>query len=320
MQVDEAKRLLDYQTSVEVIDVPHKWYQGYFFPLMVAYAFGLLLANVAVALMQQGQPALLYLVPCCLGTMAVVGRKEWGDMWQSSKVLRTADKLIRKCDKHWGQQRMKRLVERRKRENAALAAGQRRGSRSSTGLNGGGRTRQHDGPPQQGGPGRGNPTRQASGGRGRGPGRGAANGRGPGGGRGRGRGHHPESQSKPKKGGRRAAAPGAQATPSSPNGPTNSHDQDHSPELSASISPKIRDVCFGKRNHPGTEDFHQIVHETARKREGEEYGPPVYKAIRKQLQGRRLLKASGSGKWEIVSKTEAVDMIKEAYISEMKRI
>jgi signal peptide peptidase-like protein 2B len=35
----------------------------YFAPMVVAYAVGLLMANVAVHVMNMGQPALLYLVP-----------------------------------------------------------------------------------------------------------------------------------------------------------------------------------------------------------------------------------------------------------------
>ena len=42
--------------------------QRRYFPLMVCgYAVGLAMANVAVAYFAQGQPALLYLVPCTLG-------------------------------------------------------------------------------------------------------------------------------------------------------------------------------------------------------------------------------------------------------------
>jgi signal peptide peptidase-like protein 2B len=42
---------------------------------MVAYAIGLFMANAAVYIMEMGQPALLYLVPCCLGTMVCMGRR-----------------------------------------------------------------------------------------------------------------------------------------------------------------------------------------------------------------------------------------------------
>ena len=69
---------------------------GYFAPLVVAYAVGLLMANTAVYVMQMGQPALLYLVPCCLGTICYMGwrRNELNDLWHGPKVIRTADTLL----------------------------------------------------------------------------------------------------------------------------------------------------------------------------------------------------------------------------------
>jgi len=69
---------------------------GYFIPLIVAYAVGLLMANTAVYVMQMGQPALLYLVPCCLGTICFMGwrRNELSDIWKTPKVLATIDELL----------------------------------------------------------------------------------------------------------------------------------------------------------------------------------------------------------------------------------
>jgi hypothetical protein len=69
---------------------------GYFVPLVIAYAVGLWMANTAVYLMQMGQPALLYLVPCCLGTMACLGwrRNEWGELWKGPRALKAADALL----------------------------------------------------------------------------------------------------------------------------------------------------------------------------------------------------------------------------------
>eukprot|EP00538_Stauroneis_constricta_P006271 CAMPEP_0119549340 /NCGR_PEP_ID=MMETSP1352-20130426/3067_1 /TAXON_ID=265584 /ORGANISM="Stauroneis constricta, Strain CCMP1120" /LENGTH=771 /DNA_ID=CAMNT_0007594873 /DNA_START=163 /DNA_END=2478 /DNA_ORIENTATION=- len=68
---------------------------GYFGPLVVAYATGLMMANLAVYLMQMGQPALLYLVPCTLGTMAFMGwrRGELKDLWEGPRLLDVADKI-----------------------------------------------------------------------------------------------------------------------------------------------------------------------------------------------------------------------------------
>lgn len=68
----------------------------YFVPLVIAYAVGLLMANAAVYLMQMGQPALLYLVPCTLGTMAYLGwkRGELRALWDGPKVIATADEIV----------------------------------------------------------------------------------------------------------------------------------------------------------------------------------------------------------------------------------
>jgi Signal peptide peptidase len=68
----------------------------YFVPLIVAYAVGLLMANVAVYLMQMGQPALLYLVPCTLGTMTYLGwrRQELRTLWEGPKVIAAADEIV----------------------------------------------------------------------------------------------------------------------------------------------------------------------------------------------------------------------------------
>lgn len=70
-------------------------YGYYFVPLVVAYAIGLCMANVAVYLMDMGQPALLYLVPCTLGTMAYKGwkRNELSSLWNGPEILRQADNV-----------------------------------------------------------------------------------------------------------------------------------------------------------------------------------------------------------------------------------
>jgi signal peptide peptidase-like protein 2B len=69
---------------------------GYFGPVMVAYAIGLLMANTAVYVMQMGQPALLYLVPCCLGTMVYMGWRagELKDLWEGPRVIRAVDAIM----------------------------------------------------------------------------------------------------------------------------------------------------------------------------------------------------------------------------------
>ena len=69
---------------------------GYFPPLTIAYAIGLLMANVAVYVMQMGQPALLYLVPCTLGTMSFIGwrRSELLELWDGPRLISTADEIV----------------------------------------------------------------------------------------------------------------------------------------------------------------------------------------------------------------------------------
>jgi signal peptide peptidase-like protein 2B len=69
---------------------------GYFIPAVIAYGVGLAMANIAVYVMQMGQPALLYLVPCCLGTIVFLGwkRGELLDLWQTPKVLASCDDIM----------------------------------------------------------------------------------------------------------------------------------------------------------------------------------------------------------------------------------
>ncbi|CAN4120937.1 unnamed protein product [Withania somnifera] len=60
---------------------------GYFLWLMVGYATGLGITYLGLYLMNgHGQPALLYLVPCTLGTCVVLGavRRELKDLWNNS--------------------------------------------------------------------------------------------------------------------------------------------------------------------------------------------------------------------------------------------
>jgi len=97
-RLDASKRLVGCHTRMQV-EIPPKW-GGYLVWLTVAYTLGLLIAKLAVVWMQRGQPALLYLVPACLGAMVIVGRREWGDLWKGPQVMRWADRLVLFCDNH----------------------------------------------------------------------------------------------------------------------------------------------------------------------------------------------------------------------------
>lgn len=63
--------------------------RGYFRAMVLGYAAGLMMANMAVYLMQMGQPALLYLVPCTLGVFAAMAHRHrvLGEMWKGPAVL-----------------------------------------------------------------------------------------------------------------------------------------------------------------------------------------------------------------------------------------
>ncbi|KAL7466917.1 hypothetical protein ACHAXS_007190 [Conticribra weissflogii] len=71
-------------------------FHGYFGPLVIAYAIGLILAYVAVWTTGRGQPALLYLVPCCLGTMLLLGwkKKQLSELWAGPKIMRKANQIV----------------------------------------------------------------------------------------------------------------------------------------------------------------------------------------------------------------------------------
>ncbi|KAM0931270.1 hypothetical protein ACQ4PT_000342 [Festuca glaucescens] len=58
---------------------------GYFLYVMIGYAFGLSFTYVGLYLMKSGQPALLYLVPCTLGTITLLGaqRGELSQLWNA---------------------------------------------------------------------------------------------------------------------------------------------------------------------------------------------------------------------------------------------
>lgn len=65
-----------------------------YFPLcFIGYAFGLVVAFIFVMVYRVAQPALLYLVPCCLGPVLIVGyfTNQLGILWngipQTTSVL-----------------------------------------------------------------------------------------------------------------------------------------------------------------------------------------------------------------------------------------
>jgi signal peptide peptidase-like protein 2B len=90
----QATAIVDCVRSNGLLDSARRGY--YFVPLVISYAIGLMMANVAVYVMEMGQPALLYLVPCTLGTMIYLGWKqhELRALWDGPRVLLTADSIV----------------------------------------------------------------------------------------------------------------------------------------------------------------------------------------------------------------------------------
>ena len=64
----------------------------HFLLMVLGYAVGLALANVAVAATGLGQPALLYLVPCTLGLFLAYARREGSLplLWRGPPALEAA--------------------------------------------------------------------------------------------------------------------------------------------------------------------------------------------------------------------------------------
>lgn len=88
-------------------------------------------------------------------------------------------------------------------------------------------------------------------------------------------------------------------------------------------NPNDADVCFDDRHHPGTVDWIAVIRDCLGKFEGHEYSPPVYKAIKKQLKGRRFLvrtRRNERTSWREATKPEIIELFGEAFNEERRRI
>lgn len=318
-RVDEAARLVGKHTSAGIdFDVPEKWYQGYWFPLMIAYSLGLFLTFMSLVLTEKGQPALFYIVPLCLGTMLVLGRKHLKDLWRGAKQIRLADKLKRKCEKAWGQERMKRLVAKKKRERALedeheKQRGVRRirsGESMASSIDASGNIDDHNNRQH----------RSSVGGRGgRGRGRGSG-GRGRGRGRGPGRGSSGRSRGPSRVQGNGSRSQNDVADKSNTRETSSAKTNEEtitkeSPDEDDDSWPTVNDVCFGDKVHPGTKEFHKVVQNAAQSFADEEYGPVIYKSVKKQLKGKRFFNVDGQD----ASASEIKAEVKKAFNKEKMR-
>ena len=86
--------------------------------------------------------------------------------------------------------------------------------------------------------------------------------------------------------------------------------------------PKDSDICFDDRNHPGTKEWIQVVRNSLDNFAETDYSPPVYKAIKKKLKGRRfLIRISRNSKtsWREATKPEVIELFGECFNEEKRR-
>ena len=106
-RLDEAQKLVASTSGGRVEgrtrEESKKIFGGYFGLSVVAYAIGLFMANLAVHIMKMGQPALLYLVPLCLGAIFYKGWKkgEISDLWNGPRALKLSEQIMKSRSSHF---------------------------------------------------------------------------------------------------------------------------------------------------------------------------------------------------------------------------
>eukprot|EP00483_Globobulimina_turgida_P009886 UN09905 len=65
----------DYQNKIDIMPCMDNIKNGYFLTSLIGYFVGMLLTDINLIVMQSGQPALLFLVPCTLGVTAIIAYK-----------------------------------------------------------------------------------------------------------------------------------------------------------------------------------------------------------------------------------------------------
>ena len=71
-------------------------FSRYFGPLCIAYSIGLLGCYVSFSVTKISQPALIYIVPSCIGTLFFLGlwRRALSELWSGPKIMIKADRMI----------------------------------------------------------------------------------------------------------------------------------------------------------------------------------------------------------------------------------
>lgn len=88
------------------------------------------------------------------------------------------------------------------------------------------------------------------------------------------------------------------------------------------FNPLDADVCFDDKGHPGTTDLIGVLKDLLVEFEGIEYSPPVYKAIKKRLKGRKFLiriRRDERTSWREATKPEVIQLLGDCFNEERRR-
>jgi hypothetical protein len=88
--------------------------------------------------------------------------------------------------------------------------------------------------------------------------------------------------------------------------------------------PNATDVCLDVQDHPGTLVFLQIVKTSLHQIGDVDYSPPVYKLIKKQLKGRRMVICVNNTKkpsyWRDAAQAERIDYVGKCFEDERSKL
>jgi tetratricopeptide (TPR) repeat protein len=88
------------------------------------------------------------------------------------------------------------------------------------------------------------------------------------------------------------------------------------------FNPLDSDICFDDRGHPGTTALIHVLKELLIEFEETEYSPPVYKAIKKRLKGRKFLiriRRDERTSWREATKPEVIQLLGDCFNEERRR-
>jgi hypothetical protein len=80
--------------------------------------------------------------------------------------------------------------------------------------------------------------------------------------------------------------------------------------------PDDEDVCFDAEEHPGTVVFETVLDQVVADNLNKKYGPPIYRAVKKQLPSRRFFVCDNEeqpDEWRQIDKQELIDEIGRAF-------